>query len=93
MREGLGDALRGELARTQPDLLSRLERYVPAMFPKAYRWIAEMEEIAAFAGSAGDGADIYHGAARLYERIAADFERGAAAGSLAALTEFCAKGR
>jgi len=39
-RDGLGDALRIELERTQPQLLARLEQYIPQMFPKAYRWVA-----------------------------------------------------
>ncbi|HKV55603.1 MAG TPA: DUF1932 domain-containing protein [Candidatus Binataceae bacterium] len=90
-REGLGEALRSELARTQPDILSRFERFIPSMFPKAYRWVAEMEEIAAFAGSAGEGATIYEGAARLYERIAAEMARGESSGRLATISEFCNK--
>jgi len=45
-RDGLAGALRDELARSQPEFLARLERFIPAMFPKAYRWIAEMEQIA-----------------------------------------------
>jgi hypothetical protein len=41
------------------------------MFDKAYRWVAEMEEIAGFLrGQAGSG--IYTGAAGLYQAIAAD---------------------
>lgn len=75
-REGLGAALRNELARTQPDFLARFERQLPGMYHKAYRWVAEMEEIADFAGAEDTGAPIYKGMARLYERIAADWEGG-----------------
>jgi L-threonate 2-dehydrogenase len=75
-REGLGAALRNELARTQPDFLTRFERQLPGMYPKAYRWVAEMEEIADHAGAEDTGAPIYRGMARLYERIAADWEGG-----------------
>ncbi len=71
-REGLADALRAELARSQPNFLARLDRAVPAMRPKAYRWVAEMQEIAEFVGGPDDGAMIYDGAARLYQRIAND---------------------
>jgi len=88
-REHLADALRAELARTQPDMLVRLERFIPAMFPKAYRWVAEMEQIADFAGEESKGAAIYKGAARLYERIAAEFEGDPANEWLSALTSFC----
>ncbi|HKM99157.1 MAG TPA: DUF1932 domain-containing protein [Candidatus Binataceae bacterium] len=90
-RDGLGNALRSELARTQPHILARLERQIPAMFPKAYRWVAEMEEIAEFLGGDDRGAMIYKGAARLYEQIAAQNEGGASAGAVRALTDFCTK--
>jgi len=69
-REGLADALRAELARSQPSFLARMERAVPAMRPKAYRWVAEMQQIAEFVGAPEDGATIYGGAATLYQRIA-----------------------
>jgi len=75
-REGLGAALRNELARTQPDFLTRFERQLPGMYRKAYRWVAEMEEIADHAGAEDTGAPIYRGMARLYQRIAADWEGG-----------------
>jgi 3-hydroxyisobutyrate dehydrogenase-like beta-hydroxyacid dehydrogenase len=87
--DGLAPALRDELARSQPDLLTRFERFIPTMFPKAGRWVAEMEEIAGFIGTEGDGAMIYKGAARLYERVAAEFKDGSGSERLASLTEFC----
>ena len=70
VRDEVADALRDELARSQPQLLARLMRQVPAMFPKAYRWVSEMEEIAEFLGADDRGAMIYREAARLYDRIA-----------------------
>jgi putative dehydrogenase len=88
-REGLDDALRTELERSQPEILARIKRGLPAMFPKAYRWVAEMEEIAAFVGSAPAGAEIYTGAARLYEQIAADLDAdGGQRSMLTALRSF-----
>jgi putative dehydrogenase len=88
-REGLDGALRSELARSQPEILARIERGLPGMFPKAYRWVAEMEEIAAFVGSARAGATIYVGAARLYEQIASDLDaQGGERTMLAALQSF-----
>jgi 3-hydroxyisobutyrate dehydrogenase-like beta-hydroxyacid dehydrogenase len=71
-RDGLGDALRAELARSQPGFLARLDRAVPAMRPKAYRWVAEMRQIAEFVGAPEDGATIYEGAAQLFQRVADD---------------------
>ena len=69
-RDGLADALRAELARTQPGFLARIDRAIPDMRPKAYRWVAEMRQIAEFVGAPEDGATIYEGAAHLYQRIA-----------------------
>ena len=87
-RDGLDDALRSELARTQPQLLARLEQYVPQMFDKAYRWVAEMEQIAEFVGSPAEGADIYEGVAQLYEAIAAQ-EAPNTRAHVERLTRFC----
>jgi 3-hydroxyisobutyrate dehydrogenase-like beta-hydroxyacid dehydrogenase len=69
-REGLADALRAELTRSQSSFLARMDRAVPDMRPKAYRWVAEMRQIAEFVGNPDDGATIYEGAALLYQRIA-----------------------
>lgn len=44
------------------------------MIPKAYRWVGEMEEIAAFVGE--DEGDIYHGLAQLYQRVEKAVEGG-----------------
>jgi hypothetical protein len=40
------------------------------MRPKAYRWVAEMRQIAEFVGAPEDGATIYEGAAQLFQRVA-----------------------
>jgi 3-hydroxyisobutyrate dehydrogenase-like beta-hydroxyacid dehydrogenase len=74
-REGAGAALRAELERSQPDLVERFAKAMPDMLPKAYRWIAEMREIAAFLGPDDPAAMMFEGAARVYERLAAD-EKG-----------------
>jgi hypothetical protein len=42
------------------------------MPPKAYRWVAEMEEIAQFIGDEFAEHRIYEGAAGLYARLAQD---------------------
>jgi 3-hydroxyisobutyrate dehydrogenase-like beta-hydroxyacid dehydrogenase len=76
-RAGVGDALRAELAESQAARLNELTRTIPDMLPKAYRWVAEFEEIAQFAG--GSEAEIFKGISRLYDRIAADSETDAAA--------------
>ena len=89
-RAGCAAALHEELARSQPQLLAMLTAMIPRMYSKAYRWVAEMEQIAEFVGDDATGGKIYVGAARLYEQLAADFEQGRdTAESIAALNSFC----
>ena len=73
-REGAADALKAELAESQAALNNWLARQMPGMYGKAYRWVAELDEIAAFVGRDHAEHDMLAAAARLYERIAADFE-------------------
>jgi len=61
------NALLEELGASQPEFLRRITQSVPSMLPKAYRWVGEMQEIAAFVG-AGEGST-YEGIANLYSRI------------------------
>ncbi len=68
---GLDDALRAEQAESAPDVLAWLQRAVPTMPPKAYRWVGEMEEIAATFEHLGMTPRILQGAADLYRFIAA----------------------
>jgi 3-hydroxyisobutyrate dehydrogenase-like beta-hydroxyacid dehydrogenase len=76
VKAGAGEALLAQLAESQPDFLRYLRMQVPAAFPKAYRFVGEMQEISAFLESGGDagGSQIYAGMAQLYERIARDVE-------------------
>ncbi|MEO3471419.1 DUF1932 domain-containing protein [Roseomonas sp. CAU 1739] len=69
-RAGAADALRAELASSQPALSAWFARMVPSMYGKAYRWAGEMEEIADFVREDDGAAAIYGGAARLYARLA-----------------------
>lgn len=68
-RAGAAAELRRALAEREPALLASLNRKIPDMLPKAYRWAAEMQEISQFATSEAGG-EIYAGASQLYERIA-----------------------
>ena len=87
-RAGTAEALKAELSGSQPALYNWLTKQMPKMYSKAYRWVAEMEEIAAFVGEDPAAAKFYHGAAELYQRIAADFE--GANKETAMLDAFCA---
>ena len=49
-RGGVAEGLRAELERSQPALLPWLQRSIPAMYSKAYRYVGEMEEIADYVG-------------------------------------------
>jgi 3-hydroxyisobutyrate dehydrogenase-like beta-hydroxyacid dehydrogenase len=69
---GAADALRDELALSQPAVLARLEVALPDMIPKAYRWVAEMREIAGFLGPDHPASQIYEGFARWFEHLAED---------------------
>jgi 3-hydroxyisobutyrate dehydrogenase-like beta-hydroxyacid dehydrogenase len=88
-RAGTAEALKAELSSSQPALYGWLTRQMPRMYSKAYRWVAEMEEIAAFVGEDPAAAKFYQGAAELYQRIAADFEGPNT--ETAMLDAFCAK--
>jgi 3-hydroxyisobutyrate dehydrogenase-like beta-hydroxyacid dehydrogenase len=86
-RAGTADDLKQELLASQPALVGWLTRQMPRMYSKAYRWVAEMEEIAEFVGEDPAARQFYEAAARLYERIAADFDGGRE--EVAALDAFC----
>jgi len=86
-RAGTAEDLKAELSSSQPALFGWLTRQVPGMYSKAYRWVAEMEEIAQFVGEDPAARSFYEGAARLYERLAADFEGERK--EIAALDAFC----
>ena len=73
-REGAAEALQAELARSQPAMLAWFKRAVPNMFPKAYRFVGEMEEIGDFVGDDAATRKMFEAFAELYTRIAADFD-------------------
>lgn len=87
-RAGAGEALKRELAASQPELLARFGRTLPDMVPKAYRWVEEMRAIAGFVGPDFPESGIYEGAAELYGRLARDREGGDGGGELEALAAF-----
>jgi 3-hydroxyisobutyrate dehydrogenase-like beta-hydroxyacid dehydrogenase len=67
-RENLAEALWKELSSSQPQVLGSLVVRIPDMLPKAHRWVAEMEQIAAFLG--GGGETMLSGAAQTYALLA-----------------------
>ncbi len=71
-RSGAAEGLRNELAASQPGLTPWFEKQIPGMYQKAYRWVAEMEEVGDFAGEDAATAAIYRAIAQFYEAMAAD---------------------
>ena len=71
-RSGASAALHQEMSESLPALLNSLRRQIPDMLPKAYRWVAEMQEIAAFGGDDVATREIFTGFAQLYESISRD---------------------
>ncbi len=89
-RAGSADALFNELQGSQKEMLAWFQRALAAMPPKAYRWVAEMHEIAGFVGDDPTASELYQGAAHFYERIAEDFDGGKQ--DVKALSDFLKKG-
>lgn len=73
-RGGSAEALKAELAESRPDLLRYLSNQIPGMYSKAYRWVAELDEIASFVGSDHAEHEMLSAAGRFYERIAEDVD-------------------
>jgi 3-hydroxyisobutyrate dehydrogenase-like beta-hydroxyacid dehydrogenase len=69
-RNNVDQALAAELADSQAALVGWLDRSLTGMPPKAYRWVAEMEEGAKTLESVGLPPQTMEGAARLYTWIA-----------------------
>jgi 3-hydroxyisobutyrate dehydrogenase-like beta-hydroxyacid dehydrogenase len=89
-RSGAHKALYQEMSESLPALLNSLGRQVPDMLPKAYRWVAEMQEIAAFAAEDPAAREVFNGFAQLFERISRDVAGGKQ--ESAALVEFFGPG-
>ena len=90
-RGGTAAALLQELSESQPMLLNWMRGFVSRMPPKAYRWVAEMEEIAKFQEDDKAAAAMYLGIARFYEQIAAALESPSPGDAIAQLNDFCAE--
>ena len=88
-RAGSADALFAELSSSQKEMFAWFKRGLTLMPPKAYRWVAEMHEIAGFVGEDPTAHELYEGAAHFYERIAEDFDKDKK--DVAALTAFLGK--
>lgn len=68
--EGVDDGLLREWQISQADLPGRSERAVQGTAPKAWRFVGEMEEIAAAFADAGLPSGFHQAAAEVYQRLA-----------------------
>jgi 3-hydroxyisobutyrate dehydrogenase-like beta-hydroxyacid dehydrogenase len=73
-RFGCGEALIAELTESQPEMLARMRSGIPRMYDKAYRWVAEMQEISDFLEQNPPSHDIYAAIARLYGYLATAYD-------------------
>jgi 3-hydroxyisobutyrate dehydrogenase-like beta-hydroxyacid dehydrogenase len=69
-RFGCAEALIAELSSSQPQMLARMRNSIPGMYDKAYRWVAEMEEISDFLEENPPSHDMYTAIAGLYDYLA-----------------------
>ena len=70
-RLGVDAALEAQLRETHGEIYDRIVGALPVMPPKAYRWVPEMLQIAQTFEGAGMTPRMFHGAADMYEFIAA----------------------
>lgn len=82
--EGVDDALLAEWRRSQPDLPKRSEAAARDNARKAWRFVGEMEEIAAAFAAAGLPGGFHEAAAEIYARLA-DYKDAATPPSMADL--------
>jgi 3-hydroxyisobutyrate dehydrogenase-like beta-hydroxyacid dehydrogenase len=73
-RFGCGEALIAELTESQPEMLARFGQGIPRIYDKAYRWVAEMQEISDFLEANPPSRDIYAAVARLYDYLASAYD-------------------
>jgi 3-hydroxyisobutyrate dehydrogenase-like beta-hydroxyacid dehydrogenase len=75
--EGVEDTLLAEWALSQPGLAARTERAAGSAASKGWRWVAEMEEIAATMAAAGLPDGFHLAAAEIYRRSPHDADASA----------------
>jgi hypothetical protein len=71
-RAGCAEALREELFESERPLMKTMSTRVPRALPKAWRWVAEMQEIADFAKEDPAAQEIWTSISALFGRLAED---------------------
>jgi len=88
MRNNVAPAVKEALADSMSAILDYDSKQMPRMFPKAYRWVAEMEEMSKFLAADPGASQMLAGAAKLYQQIAEDFETRAKDGAVSTIEKF-----
>ena len=91
MRNGVSVHVREALGDSMAPVLGYVSPMMPRMFPKAYRWVAEMEEMSKFLAADPGASQMLAGAARLYDDIAKDFAQRGADGPVGNIEAFLKK--
>jgi len=90
-RAGCADMLHKELVESQASLLAWLAPQMPKMPAKAYRWVAEMEQIGLFLDGIAGGRAAYESIGEFYQHVAEVQAAPRQAGdAVAQLDLFCA---
>ncbi len=87
-RNGAADSLLAEVTESLPGLYAFLQKQLPTMYAKAYRWDGEMREIAKFLQPEQGASGMLSGAADLYEHIAEDNREGPHSEIISTLNRF-----
>ena len=86
--EGVEDELLDEWQMSMPDLSGRSTAAARSALRKGWRWVGEMNEIAASCAAAGLPDGFHHAAAEIYDRAATSLQQGASVDQvLAAIRE------
>jgi 3-hydroxyisobutyrate dehydrogenase-like beta-hydroxyacid dehydrogenase len=67
--EGVDVAFLEELKSSQPNLFAHIEKWLPDMCPKAYRWVGEMEEISTTHQHNNLPGELFIGVAKTYSLV------------------------
>jgi L-threonate 2-dehydrogenase len=88
MRNNVSSTVKEALTDSLPEVLGYVSKQMPRMYPKAYRWVAEMEEMSKFLAADPGASQMLAGAARLYEQVARDFADRKDDGAIATIDGF-----
>jgi 3-hydroxyisobutyrate dehydrogenase-like beta-hydroxyacid dehydrogenase len=87
-RNGVAESLAAELEDSLPIHYNWIQKKIPGIYSKAYRWDGEMREIAKFLEPEAGAVAMLRGAAELYKHVGEEYKEGAGSEMIAALERF-----